>query len=94
MFKFVNELINKNVEQQSLLKARTNSLEKAENRIEELKHLRLQEQHNNEVLLKENQQLQQLLTEIADRTICCPLDSEKIVLAKIKELVRDYQSKN
>ena len=35
-----------------------------------------------------------LLQEIADRAFTCPLDSEKIVLDKIKELVRDYQSEN
>ncbi len=42
----------------------------------------------------ENEELRELLTEIADRAFCCPLDSEKIVLDKIKELVRDSQSEN
>lgn len=48
----------------------------------------------NKDLRFENKELRELLTEIADRTITCPLDSEKIVLNKIKELVRDYQSAN
>ena len=48
----------------------------------------------NKDLRFENEELRELLTEIADRTIICPLDSEKIVLNKIKELVRDYQSTN
>lgn len=48
----------------------------------------------NKDLRFENEELRELLTEIADRTITCPLDSEKIVLNKIKELVRDYQSTN
>lgn len=49
---------------------------------------------SNEDLRNDNEKLICLLTEVADRAICCPLDSEKIVLAKIKELVHDYQSKN
>lgn len=61
---------------------------------EQLKNLRKQEVHNNTILVKENMKLQDLLKDVADRTIACPLDSEKIVLNKIKELVRDYQSKN
>lgn len=61
---------------------------------EQLKNLRKQEVHNNTILVKENTKLQKLLKDVADRTIACPVDSEKIVLNKIKELVRDYQSKN
>ncbi len=61
---------------------------------EQLKNLRKQEVHNNTILVKENMKLQDLLKDVADRTIACPLDSEKIVLNKIKELVRDYQSQN
>lgn len=60
----------------------------------QLKDLRKQEVHNNTILVKENMKLQDLLKDVADRTIACPLNSEKIVLSKIKELVRDYQSKN
>lgn len=61
---------------------------------EQLKNLRKQEVPNNTILVKENMKLQDLLKDVADRTIACPLDSKKIVLNKIKELVRDYQSKN
>lgn len=60
----------------------------------ELKELRRQAVHNNTILVKENMKLQDLLKDVADRTIACPINSEKIVLNKIKELVRDYQSKN
>ena len=60
----------------------------------QLKDLRKQEVHNNTILVKENMKLQDSLKDVADRTIACPLDSEKIVLNKIKELVRDYQSQN
>lgn len=60
----------------------------------QLKDLRKQEVHNNTILVKENMKLQDLLKDVADRTIACPVDSEKIVLNEIKELVHDYQSKN
>lgn len=60
----------------------------------QLKDLRKQDVHNNTILTKENTKLQKLLKDVADRTIACPVDSEKIVLNKIKELVRDYQSQN
>lgn len=48
----------------------------------------------NKDLRFENEELRELLAEIADRAFSCPLDSEKIVLNKIKELARDYQSTN
>ena len=60
----------------------------------QLKDLRKQEVHKKTILVKENMKLQDLLKDVADRTIDCPVDSEKIVLNKIKELVRDYQSQN
>lgn len=59
----------------------------------QLKDLRKQEVHNNTILVKENTKLQKLLKDVADRTIACPVDSEKIVLNKIKELTRNYQTK-
>ena len=59
----------------------------------QLKELRKQEVHNNTILVKENMKLQDLLKDVADRTIACPVDSEKIVLNKIKELTRNYQTK-
>lgn len=60
----------------------------------QLKDLRKVDVHNNTILTKENTKLQKLLKDVADRTIACPVNSEKIVLNKIKELVHDYQSKN
>lgn len=59
----------------------------------QLKDLRKQEVHNNTILDKENMKLQDLLKDVADRTVACPVDSEKIVLNKIKELTRNYQTK-
>ncbi len=60
----------------------------------QLKDLRKVDVHNNTILTKENTKLQKLLKDVADRTVACPVDSEKIVLNKIKELVHDYQSTN
>lgn len=90
MFKFNK----KKVEQESLLRARTRALRNAEDEIENLRHLRLQDEHNSIVIIKENSKMHELLRDIADRTVTCPLGSEKIVLDKIKELAREYQSKN
>lgn len=93
--------INTINEKDSLIYARTKDLKNAEKRAEdlnnenkELKTLRKQTVHSNTILVDKNKELTQLLTEIADRVFCCPLDSEKIVLDKIKSLVRDYQSEN
>ncbi len=49
---------------------------------------------SNRVLRFENEEQESLLRKVADLSVTCPLDSEKIILAKIKELTRDYQSKN
>ena len=79
--------INTINEKQSLINARTKKLEDAEDEVACLVE-------ENKTLYKENKKQRELLTEVADRVFCCPLDSEKIVLNKIKELVRDYQSEN
>lgn len=83
-----------NREKQSLLQARTRRLRIAENKVQELRQENRAVYEENKDLRFENEEIIELLTEIADRAFCCPLDSEKIVLDKIKELVRDYQSKN
>lgn len=74
-------------EKQSLINARTKSLKNAE---DIAKHLN----EENKELYAENKEQRELLAEVADRAFCCPLDSEKIVLNKIKELVTDSQSEN
>lgn len=57
-----------------------------------LRELRRQEIHNNTIIVNKNTELTKLLNEIADRVVVGPADSEKIVLAKIRELTHDYQS--
>lgn len=94
MLKFMSNLVNKSLEQKSLLDTRTRSLAEAEKKIEELKHLRLLEQYKNANLSRKLNGLQLLLSDILNRIICAPLGSERIILNKIKELVRDHKSKN
>lgn len=80
---------------------KVNKIDKLEKRSVELaRQIRDLNQENeylyeeNRDLRFENEELRNLLTEIADRSVTYPLDSEKIVLNKIKELVREYQSTN
>lgn len=49
---------------------------------------------SNRVLRHEYSEQEKLLKEVADLSVSCPLDSEKLILGKIIELTRDYQSKN
>lgn len=81
-------------EKQSLLRARTKDLRLAENKVEQLAEENKALYEENKDLRFEKEEFRELLTEIADRAFSYPLDSEKIVLNKIKELVRDYQSQN
>jgi len=53
----------------------------------------MQKRTKEELELKCNIQ-EKLLTEIAKLTITYPLDSERIILGKIKELVRPYHRNN
>ena len=60
----------------------------------ELRAIRKQDVHNNSIIVEKNRELLKIITEVADRAVQCPLDSEKIVMAKIRELTHDYQSKS
>lgn len=60
----------------------------------ELKEIRLISEHNNTVLVKKNQKQDAILKEIAKLSEINTYGNEKVILAKIKELVHDYQSKN
>ena len=81
-------------ESESLVRASRKSLKESEDKVEDLNEENKYLHEENKDLRFENEELRELLTEIADRSITRPLDSEKIVLDKIKELVRDYQSEN
>lgn len=60
----------------------------------ELKEIRLISEHNNTVLVKKNQKQDAILKEIAKLSEINTYGNEKVILEKIRELVRDYQSKN
>lgn len=60
----------------------------------QLRSLRLEEIRKNGILDAENRQMKKLLNQIADLTIQYLIGHEKDLINKIKELVRDYQSKN
>lgn len=80
------------LEQRSVELAR--ALDKKEKENKELKEIRLISEHNNTVLVKKNQKQDAILKEIAKLSEINTYGNEKVILAKIKELVHDYQSKN
>ena len=80
------------LEQRSVELAR--ALDKTDKENKELKEIRLIAEHNNTVLVKKNQKQDAILKEIAKLSEINTYGNEKVVLAKIKELVHDYQSKN
>ena len=68
-----------------------------ENRDETIDKLRKDKDYlrqKNKDLRFEQEETKELLSDILDRAVTCPLGNEKIALDKIKELVRDYQSQN
>lgn len=79
-------------EKQSLINVSRKNLADAEKElfdlrkeILELKNLRKNAESNNKKMFN-------LLNEVADRAVQCPLGSEKIVLQKIIDLTRTYQT--
>ena len=83
-----------NKEKQSLLKARTKSLRKAEQKVDELNSENKAVHEENKELRFENEELKDTLKEIYKLTICNKYNNEKSIFNKIKELVDDHQSIN
>lgn len=87
MFKRKKEL-------QSLVNSSRKSLAEAEERVckisEELKIAR----HNNVILIGKNRKQNKLIEEITKLATSNIYDNEKVILDKIRDLVRDYQSNN
>lgn len=50
--------------------------------------------HNNTILLERNRQLEKLVKNIAELATSNDYNRSDVILAKIRDLVRDYQSKN
>lgn len=60
----------------------------------ELKDLRIILTHNNTKLINKNRELNVVIENISKLSEINTYGNEKVILSKIKELVRDYQSKN
>ena len=82
-----------NKEKQSLLEARTYSLAKAEERIEELaslkKYYKSTAEEQRGIITKQEDLINEFVRELYSS-----IKTDKQIVDKLKELVRDYQSKN
>ena len=83
----------KRKEKQSLLEARTNALKKAEELIKKLyKRINIVEINNAKILESSNKKIDLFNTIIKELYSNVKTDKQKV--AKIKELINDYQLKN
>ncbi len=87
-------MFRKRKELQRLIDTSRKSLAEAEERVckisEELKIAR----HNNVNLISKNRKQNKLIEEIIKLATSNTYDNEKVILDKIRDLVRDYQSNN
>lgn len=83
-----------NKENNTLVRASRQALKNAEDKAEQLKKGKDITEHNNLILLQENKKLARLLNNIAELATSNNYNREDVILAKIRDLVRDYQSKN
>ena len=83
-------LFRKTKELQSLVNASRKALANAEDQIEDLLHLRLQEQHNNEIILKENAKLKARIVDLENNVEFLYNN----LSAKNKELIEDNKKRN
>ena len=84
----------KRKEKQSLLEARSKSLERAEKQITEMTQENLVLYKENKELNVENEEQKELIHRIINLLNANKYNNEKVFLDKLKELVNDYQSKN
>lgn len=80
-----------NKENNALVRASRQALKNAEDKAEKLKKEKDITDHNNLILLQENKKLARLLINIEDLATGNDYDRPDVILAKIKDLVRDYQ---
>ena len=83
-------LFRKTKELQSLVNASRKALANAEDQIEDLLHLRLQEKHNNEIILKENAKLKARIVDLENNVEFLYNN----LSAKNKELIEDNKKRN
>lgn len=80
-----------NKENNTLVRASRQALKNAEDKAEQLKKGKDITEHNNLILLQENKKLARLLNNIAELATSNNYNREDVILAKIRDLVRDYQ---
>lgn len=80
-----------NKENNTLVRASRQALKNAEDKAEQLKKGKDITEHNNLILLQENKKLARLLNNIAELATSNSYNREDVILAKIRDLVRDYQ---
>lgn len=80
-----------NKENNALVRASRQALKNAEDKTEQLKKEKDIADHNNLILLQENKKLARLLINIEELATSNSYNREDVILAKIRDLVRDYQ---
>lgn len=80
-----------NKENNALARASRQALKNAEDKAKQLKKEKDIADHNNLILLQENKKLARLLINIEELATSNSYNREDVILAKIRDLVRDYQ---
>lgn len=80
-----------NKEGNSLVIASRQALKNAEDKAKQLKKEKDIADHNNLILLQENKKLARLLINIEELATSNDYDRPDVIIAKIRDLVRDYQ---
>lgn len=80
-----------NKESNSLVRASRQALKNVEDKAKQLKKEKDIADHNNLILLQENKKLARLLINIEELATSNSYNREDVILAKIRDLVRDYQ---
>ncbi len=80
-----------NKENNALVRASRQALKNAEDKAKQLKKEKDIADHNNLILLQENKKLARLLINIEELATSNSYNREDVILAKIRDLVRDYQ---
>lgn len=80
-----------NKESNSLVRASRQALKNVEDKAKQLKKEKDIADHNNLILLQENKKLARLLINIEELVTSNSYNREDVILAKIRDLVRDYQ---
>ena len=88
----VSNLKQKHDEKQSLINTSRKNLADAEKELFDLRKENLELRALRKQAESNNKKMFNLLNEVADRAVQCPLGSERIVLQKIIDLTRTYQT--